>query len=37
VLVEGIVMGLFYLTLLAVTGELGKADLALVRKVVGRG
>ncbi|MDI1482930.1 lipopolysaccharide biosynthesis protein [Polyangium sp. y55x31] len=36
VLVEGLVTGALYLSVLVVTGELGKKDLALVRKVLGK-
>ena len=36
VLVEGLVTGALYLSVLVVTGELGKKDLSLVRKVLGK-
>jgi stage V sporulation protein B len=36
VLVQGIVMGAIYLVVLVVTGELGKQDLGLVKKVLGK-
>jgi len=36
VLVQGIVMGALYMVVLVVTGELGKQDLGLVKKVLGK-